>query len=413
MSNEALGSPQTNRRLGLEPSDAIGSDTRNPAQRIELLDALRGFAILGTLGTNVWLFTNAGNIAALLGTASYSSTAEGVLQQATLFFTNGKFLGMLTILFGVGLELQFQSARRRGARFIAPYLWRSALLFLDGLIHFALVIEFDILMGYAATAMLVALIVTRGEAVMRVATWVAASLHLTMVGALTALLMLTPAAQLQGVLGDTAAVSRVYLNTSYPDDVAYRLANFLTLRAEPLFIIPMGVALFLLGVRLMRAGAFADTPEGSKITGLMLRWGLGLGIPLNLLALEPSFGLDLATRYVFAPIMAVGYIGLIAQGVRRGWLARGVRVVARVGRMALSNYMLQGVLASILFYGWGFGLARSPNAFVALIAWIGIAIVLVFFSKLWLSRFQQGPFEIVWKKLSEAPFKPRQFEATP
>jgi uncharacterized protein len=379
-------------------------------RRIEVLDALRGFAILGTLGTNIWLFANAGNIGALFGTSGFSSGIEQLVQQATLFFTNGKFLGMLTILFGVGLELQYQSARRRGTGFLIPYLWRATLLLLDGLIHFLLILEFDILMGYAVTAMLVAFIVTRGERVMRTATWVALGVHVILVSALTAFLILTPAADLERALGDTAEISRVYLNGSYLDDVAYRAANFWNLRAEAIFVIPMGVVLFLFGVRLMRMGAFADTPEGSRITGLMMRWGLGVGVPLNLLALEPSLGLDFAARYVFAPIMAVGYIGLIAQVVRQGWLARAVQAVARVGRMALSNYMLQGVLASILFYGWGFGLARDPNAFVALGAWLGISIVLIVFSKAWLAKFKQGPFETIWKKLSEAPFKTRKLE---
>jgi uncharacterized protein len=384
----------------------------NVQQRIELLDALRGFAILGTLGTNIWLFVNAGNIGALFGSSGFSSGAEQIIQQATLFFTNGKFLGMLTILFGVGLELQYQSARRRGTGFLMPYLWRATLLFLDGLIHFFLILEFDILMGYAVTAMLVAFIVTRGERLMWTATWLALGVHVVLVSALTAFLILTPAGDLERALGDTAQISRVYLNGSYPDDVMYRAANFWSLRAEAIFVIPMGVVLFLFGVRLMRAGAFTNTPEGSRITGLMLRWGLGLGLPLNLLALEPSLGLDIAARYVFAPILAVGYIGVIAHVVRNGWLSRAVSAVARVGRMALSNYMLQGVLASVLFYGWGFGFAQTPNAFVALGAWLGIAIVLIVFSKFWLSRFKQGPFETIWKRLSEAPFKQRRLEET-
>ncbi len=157
------------------------------SKRIELLDVLRGFAILGTLGTNIWLFANAGNIGAFFGNTTYQSQLEGILQQATLFFSNGKFLGMLTILFGVGLELQYQSAKKRGQPFLPAYLWRSSLLFLDGLLHFALVIEFDILMGYALTAMLVAFIVTKGEKVMRNTMMVAGGIHLLMVFAITAL----------------------------------------------------------------------------------------------------------------------------------------------------------------------------------------------------------------------------------
>ncbi len=372
-------------------------------QRIELLDVLRGFAILGTLGTNIWLFANGGNLAAFFGSSAYQSQLEYVLQQATLFFANGKFLGMLTILFGVGLELQYQSAKKRGKAFLPAYLWRSVLLLLDGLLHFVLILEFDILMGYAVTAMLVAFIVTKGERVMQFAMVVAGGIHLLLVGGITLLLVLTPRTELERSLGDLSQITQVYLNGSYFEGVLYRLNNFSSLRLEPIFVIPMGVALFLWGVRLMRQGAF--TPQGSSLTNMMMYWGLGLGIPLNLLALHPELNLDFAARYLFAPIQAAGYLGLIALALRNGWLKTIGSSIARVGRMALSNYMLQGVLASILFYGWGFGLARQPNAYLAFMAWLGISLTLIVFSSLWLRNFKQGPFETIWKILSEMPFK--------
>jgi uncharacterized protein len=379
--------------------------------RIELLDVLRGFAILGTLGTNIWLFANAGNLSVLFGlTNNYQSQLEYVIQQATLFISNGKFLGMLTILFGVGLELQYQSAKKRGTAFLPAYLWRSMLLFLDGLLHFFLVIEFDILMGYAVTAMLVAVIVTKGERVMRNAAFAALGLHTLMAAAATAALLIIQQADFEYLLGGLGEINQLYLNTSYSDDVVYRLSNFWSLREEPFLIIPMGTALFLFGVQLMRAGAFANTATGVAITTKMLYWGFGLGIPLNLLALNPDLGLDFAARYVFAPIQAVGYIGLIALALRRGWLDRVATGIANIGRMALSNYMLQGVLASVLFYGWGFGLGRNPNAFIAIAAWVGISVTLLGFSALWLRHFKQGPFETLWKILSELPFKRGSFK---
>jgi uncharacterized protein len=104
-----------------------------PEQRLEALDFLRGFAIIGTLGTNIWIFANAGNLGAVFGQTNYTSQLETWLQHLTLFLTNGKFLGILTILFGVGLELQHQSAKKQGRAFLPAYLWRSLLLFLDGL----------------------------------------------------------------------------------------------------------------------------------------------------------------------------------------------------------------------------------------------------------------------------------------
>jgi uncharacterized protein len=368
--------------------------------RLEVLDVLRGFAILGTLGTNILLFANAGNLGALFGQNPYSTQLEYALQQITLTFTNGKFLGMLTIMFGIGLELHYQSAKKRGAAFLPAYLWRSTILLLDGFVHFVLVIEFDILMGYALTAMIVAWVVTRGERVMRAVMWSALAVHALLVG-LGTLAIASIDLENSSALGDFEGISRVYLNGTYPEAIIYRLQNFLTLRLEPIFVIPMGIALFLFGVSLLRSNALSDPIQQRR----MMIWGLGLGLPLNALALMPISGLELVTRYLSAPILSVGYIGLIAYAFGRGWLEGVKKHLATFGRMALSNYVLQGVLASILFYGWGFGLARHPNAYIALVAWLGIGATLMVFSNLWLRKFALGPFETIWKVLSELPFK--------
>ena len=73
--------------------------------------------------------------------------------------------------------------------------------------------------------------------------------------------------------------------------------------------------------------------------------------------------------------------------------------------MALSCYVLQNVLASIVFYGWGFGLTGKVGAAGTLAAWFAIFAVLILFSHLWLGRFASGPFEIVWRRLSLLPFE--------
>jgi uncharacterized protein len=365
-------------------------------KRLDALDFLRGFAIIGTLGTNIWLFANAGDIDALLGSSNYATALESWLQQVVLFFTNGKFLGMLTILFGVGLELQYQSAKKQGKAFLPAYLWRSSLLFLDGLLHFVLVIEFDILMGYALTAMLAAWIVASGK--IRPAMWTAFVLHGLMVLLGTVVLFFADSSQ---ELVGFDQLKRIYLEGSYWDGVQVRMQEFWLLRAEAIFVIPLSLGLFLFGVQLFRRGFLTD--QGIMLH--MLRWGLGLGLPLALLCQVFPTQLLLVSRYAVAPLLSVGYIGFLLYGFYAGWWKRLQHSVVLFGRMALSNYMLQGLLASILFYGWGLGLARQPNAFVALAAWVGIVVVLLLFSRWWMGRFSQGPFERVWKTLSEAPFK--------
>ena len=84
------------------------------SRRLDVLDILRGLAIVGTFGTNVWIFTNpAGPPDALASPPSLDSLA-GAVETAIRFVFNGKALALLTLLFGVGLELQYRSARRRG-----------------------------------------------------------------------------------------------------------------------------------------------------------------------------------------------------------------------------------------------------------------------------------------------------------
>ena len=74
----------------------------------------------------------------------------------------GKFLALLSLIFGVGLAIQLDSARRRNQRWPGAYIRRMLLLLLDGAINFLLIAEFDVLMGYAITGLIVSyLVLTR------------------------------------------------------------------------------------------------------------------------------------------------------------------------------------------------------------------------------------------------------------
>lgn len=152
--------------------------------RIVALDVLRGLAILGTLGTNVWIFTNPEGPPSALE-APAMDTLAGAVEMALRFFANGKALALLTLLFGIGLELQYRSARRRGRRWPGWYLWRAGLLFVEGLLHYVLVFEFDVLMAYALTSVVVAFLVGRSDRAVRWWMIVVGTIHVLFVGLLT------------------------------------------------------------------------------------------------------------------------------------------------------------------------------------------------------------------------------------
>ncbi len=168
----------------------------------------------------------------------------------------------------------------------------------------------------------------------------------------------------------------------------------------------MCVFLYLFGAKLVRAGAFSPDDAGRRIRRRLLGWGLAIGVPLNLLPLvpigHPAFqlvaGLD---RYIFAIILAVGYIGLVALFLEKGWLPWLQGRLEDIGKTALSCYMLQNVLGCALFYGWGLGLGRfEVGSLGTVAAWAAISAALALFAHLWLKHFPTGPFEMVWRRLS-------------
>src|SRR5690606_40488508 len=129
-----------------------------------VLDVLRGIAILGTFASNAWLFAALGGPAAVLTTGLPD---PGPVEAGLRLLSNGKFLALLTLLFGIGIELQYRSALRRGRSWPGRYPVRAVVLFVEGLAHFVLVFEFDVLMGYAVAAPVVAYLVGRSTRAIR------------------------------------------------------------------------------------------------------------------------------------------------------------------------------------------------------------------------------------------------------
>ncbi|MER5323406.1 DUF418 domain-containing protein [Streptosporangium roseum] len=369
-------------------------------RRIDVLDVLRGVAIMGTLGTNIWIFTSPAGPEGLLDALGRTGTVETFLR----FLANGKFLALLTLLFGVGLELQYRSAARRGAPWPGWYLWRAGLLFLEGLIHYVLIFEFDVLMGYALTSIIVAYLIGRSDRAVRAWMITVGSVFAVLVGLVTIALAYGRA----GMAPSAAAPSTLFSEGSYLDQVAARIELIGVYRIEAVFIVPMGIVLFLLGSRLMRAGVFEESGRGAALRRKLMVIGFGVGAPLNLLTSFAGETWFLVDRYLLPPLVALGLLALVTTLVHRmagapGLLRRGL---TNVGRTALSCYVFQNLAAAALCYGWGLGLAAEfdelrPWWVVA--AWAGVCALFMTLSTLWLRRFERGPLELVWQWAYMAP----------
>ncbi|MEW3994739.1 DUF418 domain-containing protein [Bacillus altitudinis] len=361
-------------------------------ERIRLLDILRGFAILGTLGTNVWFFAYAGDTFATDQIADEYENGS-FLESLVSMFVYGKMLSLLTIMFGVGLELKHQQAKRKNTTWPGTYLWILLFLFIEGFVHFALVMEYDVLMSYAVTGLLVAFIVRGGSRRIKKGMIVSGVIHLLV----TAFLVVFSFSELETESYDESSepAYEEQLPETWISQVQDRLQHFLMYREEAIFIIPMNTFLFLLGVRMMRAGVFYANERGQTLRKTLFRMGLWIGLPLNALVFVPNDIVEFVVRYVFSPFLSIFYIAVVAKLIERteSWFMW--TWFEYVGKMALSCYILQNVICSILFYSWGLGLGGQINAPLIVLSWLLISLLQIAISACCLNVWGIGPMEYI------------------
>jgi len=144
----------------------------------------------------------------------------------------------------------------------------------------------------------------------------------------------------------------------------------------------------------------------------LLGWGLGLGLPLQLLIAGVWLSTELSAQrtetialaafcgsFLSAPLLSAGYVGLIA------WLVRTKPQITtwlgHMGRMSLTVYLSQSIGLSLIFSAWGGGLYQGVPYWVAVLIALGLTSVLAFGASLWLARFSHGPMEraLTWFSL--------------
>lgn len=392
--------PAAHRDRPAEPGDsaAPGGAAAPARRRIAGLDIARGAAVLGTLGTNIWLFTHpAGLLGYILDPAAgLAAGAETMAFQVLSSLSNGKFLSLLMMMFGIGVFLQFTAWHKRSARrgWLRSYAPRAGLLFLDGLINFILIAEFDVLMGYAVTGFIVAGIIATSPRSTRIWAWVTGVLHVLGIGLLSLLLLTQPesangdaGSELTGPAADWPLWHGVnpYREAGFTELAVFRLDNSLIFRAEPIFTLAMGICLFLIGARLFAGGIFI--PDGARLRRRCLLIGAAAAPVDLLLGIVGSPAAVFAQRYLTASLVAIGLLALIAHASLHRWIPRAVETAcAAAGRMSLSVYVGQNLLAGALFFGWGLDLTgRFPEARLALTitGFVAVLVAVIAFALVW------------------------------
>jgi len=208
---------------------------------------------------------------------------------------------------------------------------------------------------------------------------------------------------------------------SYPNAVAMRYKQLDERMVDEVGFSVLLVGVFLIGVWFVRSGVIAHAAEHKPLYRRLVIVGIPLGVGLGLLGSLIATGRppgvddgghDLAYALLSLGSLpaALGYIGAVMLMLQsRGALAR-VRLLAPFGRMALSNYLMQSLVFSLLFYAHGMGLwgiARTAQVGIAL----GLCALQIGLSHWWLARFQYGPVEWVWRALTYLSWPPMRMKS--
>jgi uncharacterized protein len=181
---------------------------------------------------------------------------------------------------------------------------------------------------------------------------------------------------------------------------------FLSWRAGGMMLIGMG--LFKLGVFSARrsAGFYAALMVGGFLVGIpTILWGVQRNIAAEW-DVRYSFFLGSQFNYWGSVLVALGWVGLVMLICRRAGSGGWTRRVAAMGRTALSNYLLQTILCTTLFYGHGFGLFGSVQRTTQIGIVVAIWIVQLVISPIWLRHFRFGPAEWLWRTLTYRKLQP-------
>jgi uncharacterized protein len=386
--------------------------------RIELLDILRGTALLGILLVNFNFF------------APPVGAADRVAAAAIEFWCHGSFYPLFSLLFGLGFVIQVQRLEGRGVGVVPLYLRRLGALFLIGIAHAVLLWSGDVLQYYALLG--VPLLLARR--LPSRAVWVAVLLCLALwvryewvavlvrhSAALSAWTSIDGAGDLLAPL--VARESQALVRGDYGELVLARAAlEWAHLRRallNPFYVHVL--AMFLFGLLAGRSGILERPDRHLAFLRRLLWAGLAIGVLGNAvyvlgpelrsrgIALVPARLLDFGGVFELGGDTALSlfYGAAVTLLVARheAWQRR-LAPLAAVGRMALTNYLLQSAVMLVLMAGFGFGLVFKIGIAASVPLRLALFAAQIVLSRWWLQRFRFGPMEWLWRAATYASIPP-------
>lgn len=377
------------------------------SQRLDVVDCLRGFAIV-----SIMLLHNIEHFDLYFtvpGLPAWLSALDKVIWDCAFFLFGGKSYAIFALLFGLTFYIQFDSRAQKGEDFRPCFAWRMVLLLCFGLVN-TIFYHGDVLSFYA---------------VLGICLIPVARLSNRTVFAIALVLMLQPfewgrilTALPQGPdkLGDPPSWAyfgraNEYLMHGSATQVWWgNLTNgkpgalIWSWEAGRIFQI---MALFMFGMLAGRAGVFADSPASTQFWRRVLLAAVLCFVPLYAAKtwLVPQVVGDTVQRALETivgswsnlSVMLVLVAGFVLLFRIQRW-RRMLQVFAPLGRMSLTSYVLQSIVGSTIYYGYGLGMYQRTGVTLCLLIGIVLATLQGLASAWWLRHHAQGPLEALWHR---------------
>lgn len=374
--------------------------------RVIFPDLARAFALFGICVVNVMLF------AFPMGDYHSSPAPFESQDRLALMAVGGLFMGksytLFSFMFGVGFAFQIASAQRKGVSFDTRYWRRIGGLVAFGLLHILLLFQGDILILYAALGSFLYLFKNKTpKSLNKWAFWLY-MLQLLIIGlitiGMTMLNVIAPAEQIasftEDLKGFMEPAAKIYETGAFHQIALQRLTEW-AINTGGLFVQGASVmAFFLLGFSAVKSGVIND--PAAKIWKTFRRVYLPIGLAGSLFGgyllsqsnslLSAKMWQGMFLIFLFAPFSTAGYLGLIAK-LSEGKVGPIKAFLARGGTSSLTAYLMQGLILSLIFMGYGLGCFNTLNLAKTVLIAAATAMFTITFASLWRTRFERGPLE--------------------
>ncbi|SEP82524.1 DUF418 domain-containing protein [Piscibacillus halophilus] len=374
----------------------------NPTNnRIESIDTVRGFSLLGILIVNLLSFHSPHFIYG--GLKDFYGNGFDALSLAFIdIFAQASFYPLFSMLFGVGIYMMYEKLEQRGAKTMSIIRRRMLILSIFGLIHGLFIWYGDILLTYGIVGFISLLFLKK--TIQSLVKW-SFSLLLS-VSAILVLLVFPVRNELEEISVNHQGIQAAYDNYTgtllsalnqniadwvYSNDPFTWIFSIFT-------ILPM----FLLGMMIQKNGWTRDPKASSSSIN---RWLIGAFTLFVLFKIGPYFfgnplWFESAQDTIGGSALSVFYfLGALVLFNRRNfhWL-KGI--LSKVGKLSLTNYLMQSLLGIVIFYGFGLNLYGKLHAFTLITLAILLFSVQILFSHWYVKRFRFGPFEWIYRSLT-------------